>query len=65
MVFNNNLKKILEDKNISQHQVARDLGKNVTQINRLVNKKSLSSVSLKTLFMFSEYLDVELHQLYE
>lgn len=61
----NNIAEILEEKDISINKIAKDLNITYAGMHRLVNRESLDTTQLETLAQISNYLDVNIEELYK
>ena len=63
-VKHNNIKNILEEKNISIRQLSKDLDFSYSFAHNLVNRDSLEATQLGTIIKIAVYLDVSIEKLY-
>ncbi|EOU1462721.1 helix-turn-helix transcriptional regulator [Clostridium perfringens] len=64
-IVGKNIKKIREDKNITQAQLAEILGISVSYISKIEAEKCYKSFSLDLIFRISELLDVNIVEFFK
>lgn len=61
----NNIRRILDEKDISIYKLAQDIGYTYANTHALVNRETLNTTPIETLVKVSEALKVEINSLYD